>query len=78
MNMNRLQQNIEEAVTALTERPMLAADAERILIAHDLMQGNLGSPSPYALPMPYPPFWIGFPCRWKTGISSPAVRYSGN
>lgn len=44
--MNRLQQNIAEAVTALTEKPMFAADAERILIAHDLMQGNLGQPQP--------------------------------
>ena len=38
--MNRLDKNIQEAVTALTERPMLAADAERILISYDLMQGE--------------------------------------
>jgi len=44
--MNRLNQNIREAVTALTEKPLLAADAERILIAYDLMQGNLGQPQP--------------------------------
>ena len=52
--MNRLQQNIAEAVTALTEKPMFAADAERILIAHDLMQGNLGQPQPVRFAIPTP------------------------
>jgi hypothetical protein len=33
--MKRLQRNIDEAITALTEKTMFVADAERILIAHD-------------------------------------------
>lgn len=44
--MNRLHQNIEEAVTALTERPMFAADAERILIAYDIKEDFVGLPQP--------------------------------
>ncbi len=44
--MNRLHQNITEAVTALTERPMFAADAERILIAYDIKEDYVGLPQP--------------------------------
>ena len=42
--MNQLQKNIDEAVTALTERPMHAADAERILIAYDIKEDFAGCP----------------------------------
>lgn len=38
--------NIDEAARALTEKPMLAADAERILIAHDLMDLDADLPQP--------------------------------
>lgn len=44
--MNRMQQNVAEAVTALTERPMFAADAERILIAYDIKEDFVGYPQP--------------------------------
>jgi hypothetical protein len=44
--MKRLQRNIDEAVIALTEKTMLAADAERILIAHSLIGKNADEPQP--------------------------------
>ena len=44
--MKRLQRNIDEAITALTEKPMFAADAERILIAYDLMGEDVSLPQP--------------------------------
>lgn len=44
--MNRIQRNIDEAVTVLTQRPMRAADAERILIAYDIKDDFLESPQP--------------------------------
>ena len=44
--MKRLQCNINEAITALTEKPMFAADAERILIAYDLMGEDSSMPQP--------------------------------
>lgn len=44
--MKRLQRNIDEAITALTEKPMFAADAERILIAHELMGEDASMPQP--------------------------------
>jgi len=44
--MNRMQQNVSEAVTVLTERPMFAADAERILIAYDIKEDFVGCPQP--------------------------------
>ena len=42
----RVLRNIDEAARALTEKPMLAADAERILIAHDLMDLDADLPQP--------------------------------
>ena len=44
--MKGLQRNIDEATIALTEKPMLAADAERILIAHSLIGKNADEPQP--------------------------------
>ncbi len=44
--MKGLQRNIDEAVIALTEKPLHAADAERILIAHSLMGKNADEPQP--------------------------------
>lgn len=44
--MNRMQKNINEAVTALTERPMYAADAERILIAYNIKEDFVGCSQP--------------------------------
>ena len=44
--MNRIQRNIDEAVTVLTQRPMRSADAERILIAYDIKDDFLESPQP--------------------------------
>lgn len=44
--MDQMQTRIAEAVTALTERPMQAADAERILIAHDIKDTFIDSPQP--------------------------------
>lgn len=38
--------NVEEAISALTERPMLAADAERITIAHSLLNEEPSLPQP--------------------------------
>jgi len=35
-DMVRMQKNVQEAVTVLTQRPMRAADAERIVIAYDI------------------------------------------
>ena len=46
MAMNRMQRNIDEAVEVLTERPMLAADAERILIAYDIKDEHTESAQP--------------------------------
>ena len=44
--MNRMQISIDEAAAILTERPMLAADAERILIAYDIKDDYAESPQP--------------------------------
>ena len=44
--MYQLQQNITEAIAALTEKPMFASDAERILIAYDLAQHPSDQPQP--------------------------------
>ena len=44
--MDRMQKNIDEAVSALTERPMYASDAERILIVYDIKDDYAGYPQP--------------------------------
>ena len=44
--MEKLRRNIDEARAALTEKPIYAADAERILIAHSLMGKNADEPQP--------------------------------
>ena len=44
--MAELLNNINEARAALTEKPLYAADAERILIAHSLMGKNSDEPQP--------------------------------
>ena len=44
--MNRMQKNINEVVSVLTERPIHAADVERILIAYDIMEDYIGSSQP--------------------------------
>ena len=46
MALNRMQRNIDEAVDVLTERPLLAADAERILIAYDIKDEHTESAQP--------------------------------
>ena len=44
--MERMRINIDEAITALTERPMKAADAERIAVAHAIKDELTGYPQP--------------------------------
>ncbi len=44
--MDKLWRNIDEARAVLTEKPLHAADAERILIAHSLMGKNAYEPQP--------------------------------
>lgn len=44
--MNRMQKNIHEAVKVLTERPLHASDAERILFAYARKEDFVGSPQP--------------------------------
>ena len=44
--MDRMHNNIHEAVTVMTQRPMLAADAERLWIAYNRKDDFAGSPQP--------------------------------
>ena len=44
--MEKLRRNIDEARTALTEKPLYAADAERIIIAHSLIGKNADDVQP--------------------------------
>ena len=44
--MNRMQKNINEVVSVLTERPIHAADVERILIAYDIREDYIGFSQP--------------------------------
>jgi len=49
--MVRMQKNVQEAVTVLTQRPMRAADAERIVIAYDIKDDFQESPQPVRFAM---------------------------